>query len=387
MERPAGHREGTPATSVPGSGWGQPPWEIDFCPRTQPLPAEVDVAIIGGGFTGLAAAAWLGRLSPGTKVAVLEAGALGAGASGRTGGVALDETAAGPLPGLGAVLDAFTQALDEFQIQCDLERTGAWEISRQQGRADSPLAWQDSGVLRVAHEVSGATVDPASLLTSLARAAETCGAALYPHTRVRELRFEHPLRLELHAATVRASQVLLAVNGTGFNLSPWPVAARAFFTLATATAPLNHHQLQDLCEESLRPFYTIDLPYLWGRPLPGNRVLFGGGLVSVESEAELAALDVEQAQPKQGLTSLQARVRGLVPALASVEFSCSWGGPILFSLSGRPFLCHHPQSSRVLVLGGYTGQGIAQSVHLARWAVEALLGRRPLPEWGRPDIA
>jgi len=380
-------REGTSAPGAPGSGWGQPPWEFDFLPHSRPLPAEVDIAVIGGGFTGLAAAAWLGRLSPRTSVAVLEAGELGAGASGRTGGVALDETAAGPLPGLGPVLDAFIQALDQLQIRCSLQPTGAWEISRHHGGRRSPLAWRDSGVLRVAHHVAGATLDPAGLLAGLARAAEDTGAALYTHTRVRAIHFEHSLRLELQTGILRARQVLLAVNGTGFSLSPWPAAARAFFALATATAPLNHHQLQDLCAQPLRPFYTIHLPYLWGRPLPGNRVLFGGGLVPVESEADLAAVDVEQGQAKQGLASLQARVRGLVPALRSVEFTHRWGGPILFSLSGRPFLCHHPQSSQVVVLGGYTGHGIAQSVHLAQWAVEALLGRRPLPEWGRPDIA
>jgi len=320
-------------------------------------------------------------------VAVLEAGRPGAGASGRTGGVALDETAAGPLPGLGAVLDGFIEALDEFQIQCDLQRTGAWEISRHHGRSHSPLAWQDSGLLRVAHEVPGATLDPGLLLAGLARAAEARGAGIYQHTRVRELRFERPLRLELHAGELHAHQVLLAVNGTEHSLSPWPTAARAFFTLATATAPLTDQQMAALCGQPLRPFYTIDLPYLWGRPLPGKRILFGGGLVAADSEAELAAVDVQQGEAARGLASLQARVRGLVPALASVEFAHSWGGPILFSLSARPFLCRHPQSPQVVVLGGYTGQGVAQSVYLARWALEALVGRRPLPDWGQPDTA
>jgi len=41
----------------------------------------------------------------------------------------------------------------------------------------------------------------------------------------------------------------------------------------------------------------------------------------------------------------------------------------------------HPRSSRVIVLGGYAGQGVALSVHLGRWAAEAMLGRRELPHW------
>jgi glycine/D-amino acid oxidase-like deaminating enzyme len=54
-----------------------------------------------GGFTGLAAAAWLRLLAPEKSVAVLEAGRIGSGASGRTGGMILSRTAADDLPGLG----------------------------------------------------------------------------------------------------------------------------------------------------------------------------------------------------------------------------------------------------------------------------------------------
>ena len=81
-------------TSQPHS-WGSPPWKIDFRPPPRALPARVDFAVIGGGFTGLAAAAWLRLLAPEKSVAVLEAFRIGAGASGRTGGMALAETAAG----------------------------------------------------------------------------------------------------------------------------------------------------------------------------------------------------------------------------------------------------------------------------------------------------
>jgi monoamine oxidase len=51
--------------------WGQPPWEIDFSPSRQSLPNRVDFAIIGAGFTGLAAAAWLRLHAPEKSVVVL----------------------------------------------------------------------------------------------------------------------------------------------------------------------------------------------------------------------------------------------------------------------------------------------------------------------------
>src|SRR5580692_3963342 len=106
--------------------WGNPPWEIDFRPRYEfaegvgLIPDVVEVAIIGGGFTGLAAAASLRRMDPSKRVVVFEAETIGAGASGHTGGMCLGETAAGPMPGLGDVLRGFKKVLRELEVDCDL---------------------------------------------------------------------------------------------------------------------------------------------------------------------------------------------------------------------------------------------------------------------------
>jgi len=84
--------------------WGRRPWTVEFRATPRALPAAMDFAVVGGGFTGLAAAAWLKRLAPEKSVALFEAGQFGAGSSGYTGGVALAESAAGELEGLGDVL-------------------------------------------------------------------------------------------------------------------------------------------------------------------------------------------------------------------------------------------------------------------------------------------
>ncbi len=68
----------------------------------------------GPGFTGLAAASWLRLLAPEKSVAVFEAFEIGAGASGRTGGLVLTESAAGDLPGLGDVLSGFSRNSGNF---------------------------------------------------------------------------------------------------------------------------------------------------------------------------------------------------------------------------------------------------------------------------------
>src|SRR5579862_3218698 len=147
--------------------WGQPPWEIDFTPARQTLPHEADFAIIGAGFTGLAAAASLRLMAPEKSVVVLESGRIGHGASGRTGGMVLAESAAGDLPGLGDVLSGLQQVLAELSRasgvpiieRAELSLPGAWEIGRKQVGKDSPIKWADTGILRVVNEVPGGTLN------------------------------------------------------------------------------------------------------------------------------------------------------------------------------------------------------------------------------------
>src|SRR6202165_4038040 len=156
--------------------WGVPPWTVDFHPAPCALPDHVDFAIIGGGFTGLSAAAWLRRFAPGRFVLVLESASLGEGASGRTGGMALAETAAGELPGLGDVLGGYKKILRAFHIDSRLTLPGVWEIGRSAPAKRSPISWSDSGELKVVRRVPGGTVDPGKVFAGLARAAARAGA-------------------------------------------------------------------------------------------------------------------------------------------------------------------------------------------------------------------
>ncbi|MDP9147890.1 MAG: FAD-dependent oxidoreductase, partial [Acidobacteriota bacterium] len=150
------------------AGWGNPPWKIDFHSPATALPAKVDFAVVGAGFSGLSAAAWLRRLAPQKTTAVFEAEFIGAGSSGHTGGMTLAESAAGDLPGLGDVLEGFVENQRELEIDCDHTLPGAWELGRQDVKKDSPISWNDSGTLSVVRKVPGGTADPGKLLTGLA---------------------------------------------------------------------------------------------------------------------------------------------------------------------------------------------------------------------------
>jgi len=362
--------------------WGKPPWRIDFRSKRRRQPPHVDVAIVGAGFSGLAAAAWLRRISPETSVAVLESRTVGAGSSGHTGGIALAETAAGDLPGLGDVLLGVKRNLRALRVACELALPGAYELSHRRGGTDSPICWVDSGELRVSGQVPGGTVNPGKLLSGLARAASRLGAQIVENSPVERINFARPVGLNVGGRELRAGRALVATNGMSLELSGLAGRAQPKFTLALATQPLAPEQLRALGLVSRKPFYTVDLPYLWGRLLRSNAVVFGSGLVHLEDWRELETLSIRRGDPAGLLSRLEERVRGLHPVLHGVKITHRWGGPMLIGEEWKPVFARHPNSEDVLVLGAYSGHGVALSVYLGCWAAEALAGRRDLPDWG-----
>jgi len=376
--------------------WGRPPWRIDFRPKKRSLPSEVAYAIVGGGFTGLATAAWLRHREPKMSVAVFEARRIGAGSSGHTGGIALGETAAGDLPGLGDVLGRLPRILRTLRVDCDFETGGVYELTHHSGGNHQaakgfPIEWADGGELRVANEVPGGSVNPGKLVSGLGRAAERLGARIFENARIETINFSRPVELVVRERLIRAQRVLVATNAMSLELSgqagkagPQSVGfgAGPKFTLALATRPLRSAQLNQLGLGTRRPFYTVDLPYLWGRVLPTNRVIFGSGLVHLNDWRGLEGISIGEGEAGELVRRLKERVRGFHPVLRKVEFSHTWGGPMLIGEGWKPVFRRHAQSRDVLVLGAYSGHGVALSVYLGCWAAEAMLGRKKLPPWG-----
>jgi len=391
--------------------WGKPPWTIDFHPKRHPLPDQVDFAIVGAGFSGLSAAAYLAKLAPDKSVVVLESDSIGNGASGRTGGMALAETAAGPLPGLGDVLASYKKVLRDLKVDSHLTLPGAWELARSGTRKNSPIHWNDSGDLRIVRQVPGGTVDPGKVVSGLARAAEKAGAQIAEHTEVLSLappkNESDPITLRVHSKargrttqkTLQAHQVLLATNAASLSLSTLQSIAEPKLTLALATAPLTQAQLRTTGLSSRRPFYTVDFPYLWGRLLENNGVIFGAGLVPLPTSATSPFTtrsnkhkspsgfrDLLRYQVRAGVTAerldwLESRIRQMHPALKNIRITHRWGGPILITKNFYPVFRHHSQTKKITILAGFSGHGVALSVHLGHWAAQSLLGQRPLPNW------
>jgi glycine/D-amino acid oxidase-like deaminating enzyme len=360
--------------------WGNRPWVIDFVAHKHALPQAVDYAVVGGGFTGLSTAARLKCFAPEASLALFEMHELGYGSSGHTGGMALTESAAGDLPELGDVLGGYQKIIYELEVDGDVVLPGVYELGRSSPLASSPMHWKDSGDLAAMKLVEGGFVNPGKVLSGLGRAAERAGVLLFENCPVTDAKFGNYIELQTKQGLTLAKKVLFATNAFSFELTGLRNRAESMFTLAVATQELSDEVIAAIGLEERMPFYTIDMPYLWGRLL-GNAIIFGSGLLHLDDWRDLEKLDIHQSEATQMFSSLESRIRNLHPRLANVSFTHRWGGPICIADESKPVFEQHPESQNAIVLGAFSGHGVAQSVYLGSWAAEVLLGRRALPKW------
>ncbi len=361
--------------------WGEPPWRRVAVPARPVASSSPEVAIVGGGFTGMAAAWHLARRRIGAVV--LEADAIGEGASGRTGGLVLEGTAWGAREDADRCVPALKQLVEEAALDCDLRLPGCWEIAHGDRSSGEMLPWRDDNrAVHIVRTVAGGVVEPMKLVTQLARAAARAGAVIHEHARVRRIATGPRLAIELDGAVIEPQFAIMAVNAWTSDLLPDVRPLQSALTFACATEPLSEWALAEIGLAAGIPFYTVDTPYLWGRITGERRVIFGSGL-TYDTAERLERLAIDAAAPAAALARLEARVRGLHPALRDVRISHRWGGPIAIPQGGAPLVGSHPRASRLFVAGGYAGHGVALGPWMGRLMARSIAQAAPLPAWGR----
>lgn len=374
------------------------PYWLDTSPRfgsgaPQPPAGTVDVAIVGGGFTGLSAALALAKA--GARVAVLEAGRVVGEASGRNGGHCnngLSHDLAGLSATLGeeravALYRVFNDAVDQVEalvarerIDCDFIRTGKIKLAAKPEHfaklaksADllRRTVEPDLGVVepsRTRSEIGsdgfhGGLVFPRSAHmhmgrfgVGLAEAAARQGAAIHENAAVTGLHrlAGHAHRVVTTRGEIEAKQVLLATGAS--RQGPFAWLRRRIVPVGSfiiVTEPLAPEKAASIMPTRRTATTTKNIGNYF-RLTPDNRLIFGGrarfALSSPTSDAKSGAI-------------LQARMLELFPQLAGVRIDYCWGGLVDMTADRLP---RAGERDGLFYSLGYSGHGTQMSVHMGQ---------------------
>ncbi|GBD44913.1 Gamma-glutamylputrescine oxidoreductase [bacterium HR40] len=377
-----------------------PTWYEARSRARQPWPAaegrlEAAFAVVGGGLAGLSTALSLAERGVGREVVLCEAERIAVGASGRNGGMASagftrplaeierrwGRERARALFALSAEgLGRLRRRIEAYGIACDLVEGVAevsWfveadELARTVGDSNArygtrlevwprervQAVWRTHRYRAAAFDPDGFHLDPLALCRGLAAAAAVAGVRLYEATPVLRLRREGGrYRLDCPRATVYADHVILCTSAVG--RPPDRRLARALVPVASriaVTEPLGR-RLADLVRA---PFAVFDDRMATGywRPLPGGRLLWGGGVVLFEGLSH----------PERALRADLARV---FPELADVRFDFVWSGRMGFARHRMPVI--RPLEPGLWVAVAFGGQGLNTTAMAGELIAAALL--------------
>jgi glycine/D-amino acid oxidase-like deaminating enzyme len=358
-----------------------------------PLPDQVDVAIVGGGFCGLAAAYALAKR--GMKAAVLEAETLGWGASSRNGGMVLTGLKL-PVPelisryGREAVrrmyaaslesIDCVERIVREEAIACDFSRCGHLEVACKESHfksyAESAARIQRefNHQLRIVprselkseigsdiyfggmvDEVS-ASVNPARFVTGLANAAKRAGAFLYEQTRVENVARQHSpgtgFRLRTSRGELTAREVVLASGA--YTTVATPALQKKIIPIGSyiiATEQLFPALARELSPRNRMIYDSKHFLYYY-RLTPDHRMLFGGRAAFFPETADTI---------RQSAEILRHGMTHVYPQLRDTKVEYVWGGTIDFT---RDVMPHAGKLDDMYFAIGFAGHGVAAATWL-----------------------
>ncbi len=324
--------------------------------------AEAEVTIIGGGLTGLTLACHLKRYAPKKTILLLEADQIGSGASGRSGGILMDGTASDDYPGTDRAVDSLRELIEREAIDCELRTNGCFEMDRQpRWNGERPI-FNDSGRLGPVQTVSGGDFHPQKFVTGLARRIADRGGSLFERSPVVAIDPGPVTQVLTPGGVVKTEWLISATNTDLWQQLKIENQFTPYSTYAIASEPLSRSCLAEIGWGEELPFYTLSLPFLWGRTTLEGRVVIGAGLSPIKK------IKVEM------LEELEERFHNLHPALQGVSIEYRWWGPIGIPHDWTPKILTSPLHPKILYIGGYAGHGCALSNLFAERTAAYLAG-------------
>jgi len=380
-------------------------------PLTQSI--DVDVAILGGGYTGLWTAYYLLCSNSDLKVAVLEKEIVGFGASGRNGGWCSSKFPVTPSvlqqrygrDQARALMLAMNDTVDEVSRFCQVEGVDAHFhkggiLTLARGDHQLPMiqssyeAYSGLGLgeqyellgpeqvqerIKVTKVCGGlfarenASLHPARLVRGIARAIERRDGAIYERTEITGFKEGSAASLLTAGGEVRAKRALVLAGES--YLSQLPRLHRVvlpIYSLITLTEPLTEQQWAAIGWQNRESVascnYTVD--YLT-RTADG-RILFGSRGAPYRIGSTIS--DDQELHPPT-----HAHIEDLVvewfPVLKGIRFTHHWGGPVGMPRDWMPMVAFDP-NTRIATARGYTGQGVSTTNLTGRIMAELISGKR-----------
>ena len=370
---------------------------------------DVDVAIIGGGFTGLSTAYHLKKTEPAMRIAILESEVIGFGASGRNGG--FNMTLFGLTLSITALrfgktkareahhymeraVDLLRDLVHELKLDCEYEHPGflrvatsekyrkrilhevelahklglegiEWlEKDRTQEEVKSPLylgAWWEPrcGIL-----------NPAKLAWSWAETIRPMGIEIYERTPVMEVsRGPHKIALSTAGGKIHAGKVVFATNAwshffPGLKRKQIPV-----WTHIVITEPLTGEQCRAIGWQNRQGIEDARNLVHYYRLTADNRIVMGGRDVSLSKGNEM-----NRDHNEEIFEELRNDVREIFPPLRDIKFSDAWGGPVSVPIDMAPAIGYLGDKRAIYSLG-CVGHGVSLT-HLNGQTVRDLVLER-----------
>lgn len=391
----------------------EPFWSSDRPPMPA-LPAlatdsTCDLAIVGGGFTGLWSALKARELWPEARIVVLEGGTCGQAASGRTGGFCAPSIS----HGVGNALDRHPREAEMLirlgrenlvEYERDLDHYGmdaGFELCGKLNVAATP--WQATGLQTMARnyarfgieytllsgnalkekldspaysaglfEPNYALIHPGKTVSELRRVCLEQGIEVFEHSKVTGLsRDGSEMALTTERARLRSGKVILATNAAVPLLKRLTMSFIPIYDYSLVTEPLSEAQWASIGWTGSYGIADSGNQFHYFRKTPDGRMLWAGYDAIYHYGS---SRDADKLQRTVTFERLAAQFKAAFPTLADVSFSHAWGG-IIDTSARTTFFAGTAHGGQVAYAMGFTGQGVSASRFAALSMLDLLEGR------------